>query len=319
MRMVVMGGGTGTIPVLCGLKKFTKDLTAIVTMADSGGHSGFLRDELGVLPPGDVRNCIISLADEKKKALLRALLDYQIHYPRNNFKENVGNLILTALADIAGGFPKGVVQLAQLLEIEGAVLPVTTDNTHLVAKLENGQIIYREKNIDKPHARDGRLKIEKVWLAPKAKINPVVKNAILQAEIIVLGPGDLFTSIILNLLVKGVSETIQKSKAKKIYIVNLMTKFGETHNFKAIDFVCQIEKYLGKNILDHVLVNNRKFPPKLLKTYAKEKSYPVLYDKNDFINSKYKIYLGDLAQAGNLIRHSAEKLAKVIMYLGLTP
>ena len=102
MRIVVMGGGTGTIPVLCGLKKFTKDLTAIVTMADSGGHSGFLRDELGVLPPGDVRNCIISLADEKKKALLRALLDYQIHYPRNNFKENVGNLILTALADIAG-------------------------------------------------------------------------------------------------------------------------------------------------------------------------------------------------------------------------
>jgi uncharacterized cofD-like protein len=203
-----------------------------------------------------------------------------------------------------------------------------------VAKLENGQIIYREKNIDKPHARDGRLKIEKVWLAPKAKINPAVKKAILQAEIIVLGPGDLFTSIIPNLLVKGVPEAIKKSKGKKIYAVNLMTKFGETHDFKAIDFVSQIEKYLGKNVLDHVLVNNRKFSLKLLKTYAKEKSYPVLYDKNDFPllrqaclparqgyggQGRYKIYLGDLAQAGNLIRHSAEKLAKVIMYLGLAP
>lgn len=332
MRIVVIGGGTGTIPVLTGLKKFTKDLSAIVTMADSGGHSGFLRDELGVLPPGDVRNCIISLADEKKKAILRKLLDYRLSYPTNGFQENVGNVILTALSDISGGFPQGVVQLSKLLEIEGAVLPVTTDNTHLVAKLENGKIIYREKNIDQPIRRDGRLKIEKVWLSPKAKVNLEAKKAILNAEIIVLGPGDLFTSLIPNLLVKDVPQMIRKSNAKKIYVVNLMTKFGETHNFKAIDFVNQIEKYLGKNVLNYVLVNKRKFSPKLLKLYAKEKSYPVIFNKKDFQGKKYQIYLGDLAQAGlpantspealqagNLIRHSAEKLAKVIMYLGLAP
>jgi len=320
MNIVIIGGGTGTIPVITGLKKFTQNISVIVTMADSGGHSGYLRDQLGILPPGDVRNCIVSLADEKKKSLLRKLLDHRIHYPKNGFEENVGNLMLTALADIYGSFPKAVVKLSELLEINGKVIPVTTDSTHLIAKLENGRKIYREKNIDTPVFRDGKMKIQKVWLKPIAKINPQAEKAIMSAEIIVLGPGDLFTSIIPNLLVKGVSQAIRQSKAKKIYCVNLMTKFGETHNYKAIDFIDQIENYLNKKVLNYVIINSRTFSNGLLQKYAGQKSFPVLYLQNDFKNRKYFDYSVDVAKtSGNYIRHDADKLARAIMFLALSP
>jgi uncharacterized cofD-like protein len=259
------------------------------------------------------------LADEKKKSLLRKLLDHRIHYPKNGFEENVGNLMLTALTDIYGSFPKAVVKLSELLEINGKVIPVTTDNTHLIAELENGRKIYREKNINQPIFRDGKMKIQKVWLKPIAKINPQAQKAILSAEIIVLGPGDLFTSIIPNLLVTGVNQAIRESKAKKIYCVNLMTKFGETHNFKAIDFIDQIEKYLGYNVLKFAIINNHKFSNGLLQKYAEQKSFPVMYRSQDFKNKKYFDYSVDVAKtSGNFIRHDANKLAKAIMFLALS-
>jgi uncharacterized cofD-like protein len=200
------------------------------------------------------------------------------------------------------------------------VIPVTTSNTHLIAQLENGRKIYREKNINQPFFRDGKIKIQKVWLKPNAKINLGAKKAIESAEIIILGPGDLFTSIIPNLLVKGVSQAIRKSKARKIYCVNLMTKFGETHNFKAIDFINQIEEYLGKDTLNYVIINSQQFSKNLLEKYEKSKSFPVIYRATDFKNKKYFDYFVDVAKtSGNFIRHDADKLARAIMFLALSP
>mgnify|MGYP000285870176 CR=1 FL=1 len=289
-------------------------------MADNGGHSGFLRDELGVLPPGDVRNCLVALADEKKQKILRELLNFRIHYKKSGLKENVGNIILTALSQIYNDFAKAVNILEELLEIKGRVIPVTLEKTHLVAKLENGEVVFGENNIDTPKNREKPLKIKKVWLKPTAQANPQAIKAILEAEGIILGPGDLYTSIIPNLIVKGIKNAIAKSKAKVIYIVNLMTKAGETDNFKAIDFVKVIEKFLPPKRLNAVIINTSRFPKKILALYQKQKSVPVKFDQTDFIGSYYSVYSANVASwRANLIRHHPDKLARLILSIILTP
>jgi len=309
-NIVVIGGGTGSYTVLRGLKKYPDlNITAIVSMADDGGSTGKLRDEYGVLPPGDVRRCIVALSEERE--MMQKLFEYR--FSNGTFNgHSFGNLLLTALQEITGNDENAILEASKLLNIRGSVLPVTLDDTRLVAELEDGQLIIGETNIDIPK-HDSDLRIKKVLLSPKAKSNQKSIEAILNADLIILGPGDLFGSVIANLLVEGISEAIQKSSAKKFYVCNLMTKNGETNNFKVTDFVLEIENYLGKNVLDHVIYSGKNFNEELLKSYEEEKAFPVTVDSENFAKLNCIFTGADIATEPVLIRHDSEKLARAIM------
>jgi len=208
----------------------------VVTMADEGGSTGILREEFGILPPGDVRKALIALADADNK-LLSELFNYRFKEGAGLTGHNFGNLMLAALERITGGFSSAVKEAEKILGVKGRVLPSTLTKSRLFAELEDGRVIKGEGNIDIP-GQDGRARIiKKVWLKPKAAINPEARIEILKADAIVIGPGDLYTSLLPNILVEGVPQAIKESKAKKIYVVNFMTKYGETHGFVAGDFV----------------------------------------------------------------------------------
>ncbi|MEK7151333.1 MAG: gluconeogenesis factor YvcK family protein [Patescibacteria group bacterium] len=315
-QIVVIGGGTGTFVVLSALRNYPAHLhlTAIVTMADSGGSTGRLRDQYGVLPPGDVRRALVALSDAPQN--LRNLFNYR--FESGDLKDHsFGNIFLTALEKMTGNFGSAVKEAARVLNINGAVIPVTLNNVNLCAELANGTIVKGETNIDIP-LHDPTIPIKKVWLEPQAQINPEARKAILDADMIIIGPGDLYTSLIPNLLVKGVSESIKRSTAKKVYICNLMTKHGETQGFKGHDFVDTLEKYLGKKILDYVIFNNKRPPENILKRYAQENSYLIDIGEIDSKqkNKKMKYILADVLEGGKFIRHSpTKKLAKILLSL----
>lgn len=312
-KIVVIGGGTGIYSVLSGLKDYPVKLTAIISMADDGGSTGVLREEFGVLPPGDIRRALVALSSSQE--LLCRLFNYR--FEKGNLKDhNFGNIFITALCKIfKDDFEKAIQATSEILDIKGKVIPVTLDKARLCARLEDGKIIVGETNIDIPK-HNGKLKIEKVYLKPVCKINKNAKDAILKADFIVIGPGDVYTSIIPNLLVKGMSGAIKASKAKKIYICNLMTKFGETNNFRGEDFIEEIEKYLGKDILDYVVFNNNNnFSGDFLKKYRKRKAYPVKYKKQRLKKRKFKIIEKNFVRAGDFIRHDSKKVAKIIYSL----
>lgn len=293
--------------VLSALKEYSLDLTAVVSMADDGGSTGILRDQYGVLPPGDVRRALVALSTESET--LRELFNYRFENG-GLAGHSFGNIFLSALAKIKGDFASAVLEASRVLNVRGQVLPVTLDNVRLNAVLKGGEIIKGEANIDIPKTKI-RAKIEKVWLSPEAKINTGAKEAILEADMIIIGPGDLYTSLIPNLLVKGVPEAIKRSKAKKVYVCNLMTKFGETHGFKAEDFVGEMEKYLGKNVLDYAVFNSRKPSSSILAKYRREKSEFIEPPK-----PTQKYILADLLDEGPLIRHNPrQKLAKALISL----
>jgi len=317
-KIVVIGGGTGTYTVLTGLRDFPIDLTAIVSMFDSGGSSGRLRDEFGILPPGDVRQALLALSKlPLDKIILRRLLDYRFENGVGLRGHSFGNLLLTALNEITGRTDLAIREAAKILDVEGQVLPVSLDDCHLCARLEDGTIIKGETNIDIRRVRP-ELKILDVFLDPPAKIFSGAKKAILEADLVILGPGDLYTSTIPNLLVEGVTKALARSKAKIFYICNLMTKHGETDNFAVSDFVKEIRRYLGpaaKN-LTKVLVNSReKIPPALARRYRQEKAFPVRLDKENWQKLGVKIVALPLAAAGQLLRHDPKKLAKAIFNL----
>jgi len=317
-RVVVIGGGTGTYTVLTGLRDFPVDLTAVVSMFDSGGSSGRLRDEFGILPPGDIRQALLALSELRvDQLILRQLLDYRFENGIGLKGHSFGNLLLTALTKITGRIDLAVEQAAKILDVRGQVLPVSLDNCHLCARLEDGTIIKGETNIDIRRVRP-ELKILDVFLDPPAKIFSGARKAILEADLIILGPGDLYTSTIPNLLVDGVSRAIVKSKASVFYICNLMTKYGETQNFAVSDFVKEIQRYLGvaAKKLKKVLVNNYwRAPKSLLTRYYQEKSFPVKYDAKNCQGLGVEIVLLPLASTGQLLRHNPEKLAKAILNL----
>ena len=310
-KVVTIGGGTGTFVVLSGLKNYPVKISAIVSMADDGGSTGILREEFGMLPPGDIRRALVALSQQTP--LLAKLFSYRFF--RGSFKgHSFGNLLLTVLTKLKGGFEKAVEEAGKILHIKGEVIPVTLDNAKLYAQLEDGEVIKGETNIDIPK-HNGKLRIEKVWLKPLCRANPKAISAIKIADLIILGPGDLYTSTIPNLLVKGMPEAIRKSRAKRIFVCNLMTKFGETTGFMAEDFVSALESYLGKNVLNYVLLNNRKPSSLRLKKYAKEKAELVRYKKEDFQGKNYKVIEGDFLREKGFIRHSSQKLAKILTKL----
>lgn len=314
-KIVCIGGGTGTYQVLLGLRKYPLDLTAVVTMSDSGGSSGRLRRDLGVLPPGDVRRALVALSGFRlRKNTMRELFEFRF----NNGElagHSLGNLLLVALTQITGREDLAISEAAKILELSGQVLPVTINETDLIAHLEDGTIIRGETNIDFREIKP-EIPLKEVYLSPKAKVFPRAKKAILGADLIILGPGDLYTSIIPNLLVGGVCQAIARSKAKVVYICNLMTKRGETDGFAASDFIREIRKYLGKagDRLSVVMVNTKlRLPTSVAKWYKKHKAEPVKLDKKKI--KGLKIIIGSFATSGKFIRHDPQKIAKVIMRL----
>jgi len=307
-KAVVIGGGTGVFVVLSALKKSPLHLSAIISMADSGGSSGVLREEFGILPPGDVRRALIALSHSDNK-LLAKLFNYRFNESYFLDGHSFGNLFLTALERITGDFQKAVLEAGKILNISGEVIPVTLQNCHLVAQLKNGQIIYSESAIDRRKEKKP-IKIEKIWLQPQPRINLLARKVISAADFIIIGPGDLYTSIIPNFLVKGVKEAIKKSKAKKIFIINIMTKKGETDNFRASDFVFILEKYLGRNILDYILVNDGHPDQRRLKKYKEEGAQFVKPDTNKL--KKYSIIKKNFLRKKGLLRHDIKKLKEIL-------
>ncbi|MGI6103633.1 MAG: gluconeogenesis factor YvcK family protein [Patescibacteria group bacterium] len=307
-RVVAIGGGTGLYTLLRGLRQYDIDLSAVVTMMDDGGSTGVLRDEFGVLPPGDVRRCIVALSESPE--LMKKLFQYR--FDRGALSgHSFGNLFITALREITGSDDAAIAEAAHLLHVRGRVLPVTLESRRLRATLENGQVIEGETNIDLPQ-HDGRLRIRELALNAPASANPKVLDALGSADLIVLGPGDLYGSIIANLLVTGVRSAIQHSRARVVYVVNLMTKYGETHGFRLHDFVLTMEQYLGEGVIDYVVFSDSRIPPAVRASYASTGAEPVRVDRRELRQFGVQFVRAPLASRGDVMRHDSRKLARVL-------
>lgn len=308
-KIVVIGGGTGVFTALSGLRRYFTHLTAIVTMADDGGSTGVLREEFGILPPGDVRRALVALSG-RDNAMLAKLFNYRFAEGKGLRGHSFGNLMLTALERVTGSFTAAIEEAGKMLGIEGRVLPVTLAKTRLHAELENGKVIDGEANIDVP-THDGHLKIARVWLKPKAHITPEARAAIMEADAVLIGPGDLYTSVIPNLLVQGVPEALRRSRAKKIYVVNLMTKFGETNGFDVSDFTRVLEQYLGRGVLHVVLANSNMPALARLAPYMREGA-ELVHVNSGRVPKGVRLVRADLLRARGFLRHDSDKLARVV-------
>ncbi|KKP91767.1 MAG: hypothetical protein UR98_C0040G0029 [Parcubacteria group bacterium GW2011_GWA1_36_12] len=310
-KVVVVGGGTGTYTILRGLKKYPLDLTAVVSMADDGGSTGILRDEYGILPPGDVRRCLVALSESSE--IMKKLFEYR--FSKGSMQgHSFGNLFLTAIQEVVGDYNESLKETSKLLNVRGKVVPVTLDKVRLCAELENGQNIIGETNIDVPR-HDPSLKIKKVYLKPQAMINRDAYDAIVSADKIIIGPGDLYTSVIPNLIVKGFAEALKQSSAKKIYVCNLMTKHGETNGFSVTDFVSAINSYVDGLDLDYVVYHDGLFDGESLARYALENASPVFADVQNFASFKSKFISGNFTHSSDLIRHDSDAIASCIVQL----
>lgn len=310
-KIAAFGGGTGLSSMLRAAKKITSNVTAIVTVADNGGNSGVLRKELGVLPPGDIRNCVIALSETE--VMMDELLNYR-------FKEGtlsgycMGNLFLVAMSDMHGGFLQGIQSASDVLAVTGQVLPVTCDNVHLIAQMDDGEIIEGENLVGTAQREHGGY-IKKVYLSPeKCTALPQALEAIENADIITFGPGSLYTSILPNLLVEGVVDKIKESRAVKIYISNLMTQSGETENYDVYSHIKAIEDHVGEQIFDYVLVNDEvKISDELLDRYKLEFAEPVKLGDCRLSKNQYTIIKKNLmGNIDNKVRHSTNQLANAI-------
>ncbi len=316
LKVVAIGGGTGLPIILEAMKNHTDNITAIVTVTDTGRSSGLLRKELNILPPGDIRNCLISLSNSEK--LLCDLFKYRFKSGKLN-GHNFGNLFIAALTKITGSFEKAIKETSKILELKGKVLPSTLDDAHICAELEDGRIVVGEVNI----LKTDKAPIKKVYLdAESVKPLPEAINAIKEADIIIFGPGSLFTSIITNLLIKDLARAVRKSKAKKIYICNIATQPGQTDNFKASDHVRRIIQYLGPNVLDLVILNNKMPKKDILLRYEKEGSFLVENDIDEIEKLGPRVLVDsliyddkrdDVWNRQDYLRHHPDKLARVVL------
>jgi len=312
-RVVVIGGGTGNFAVLSGLKHYPLDLSAIVSMADDGGSTGILRDELGVLPPGDVRQCLVALSNSS--SLMRSLVNYRFENGGLG-GHSFGNLLLSALEKVTGSFEKAVEEMGRILFIKGKVIPVTTHQVRLKMILNTGKFLDGEKEIYLSKEIDQGYK--KIYLEPYPEANPHAIDEIAKADYIILGPGGLHTSLIPNLLVEGISQALLDSKAKKIFVGNLMNRRGQTTGYKTSHYLNEITQFLGEDIFDHILVNVQSPPEELLDVYAEEGTL-VENDLDDerVITAFLLGTVGEGVKADllkrNLIRHDPDKLAEELM------
>ncbi len=314
IKVVAIGGGTGLSIFLRGLKKVTPNITAVVTVSDDGGGSGVLREDLGMLPPGDIRSCILALSNKEK--ILQELFQYRFHAGRLK-NQNFGNLMIAAMVGISDSFEEAVKKISDIFAITGKVLPVTIEDTQLIATLKDGSQIIGESNI--PHnVVKKKTSIESLRMLPEnIKAFPEVLEEIKCADIIIIGPGSLYTSLIPNLLVEGLKEQIRDSKGKVVYIANLMTQLGETDNMGLKEHVKIVEKYLGEGIIDMIYANNALIDDKILSKYAIEDAYPILINDSDIAYFDKKgiiLKSGDYTNVKHgYLRHNAYKLASDIV------
>lgn len=306
-KIVAVGGGTGLSMLLKGIKKITNNITAVVTVGDDGGSSGRLREELGVLPPGDIRNCIAALADDED--LVTKLFQYRFKSGEGLEGHSFGNLFLTALCSITGNMVSAIKASSNVLSIRGRVLPSTLDDMRLGAEYEDGSIVRGESDIPEAHKKIKRLFIEPA----DCKALSTVIDAIKEADLIILGPGSLYTSVIPNLLVKEISEEIIKSSAKKIYVCNIMTQPGESDNYTVSDHINALYKHAGSDkLIDAVLVNN-SLPENMSEKYAQCGQLPVVLDKQNISVDVVEKKLIEENKDG-LVRHSSYRVARAVYY-----
>jgi uncharacterized cofD-like protein len=316
LRVVAMGGGTGLSTLLRGLKHFANlqaetqvDITAIVTVTDDGGSSGRLRRDFDVLPPGDIRNCMVALSEDA--GLMSRLFQYRFKEGRGLRGHSFGNLFLTALTDITGDFHDAVRNSCEVLAIRGQIFPSTMSNCQLEAELEDGSIVSGETRISR-----SRRRIIRIQLNPRrCRPVPEALDAIAMADLITLGPGSLFTSVIPNLLVSGIPAAIQRSAAVKAYFVNLMWQPGETSDFRASDHVRSILRHAAKLKLDYAILNSRPIRPALRARYARQEAKPVENDADAIRKLGIEIVLCDLLEENEKVRHSPAIIAGIALGL----
>lgn len=305
-RVVVIGGGTGLSTLLRGLKQFTSNITAVVTVADDGGSSGKLRGELGMPPPGDIRNCLVALADTE--SLLEDLFQYRFHGGDGLGGHSFGNLFLAAMTQMLG-FEKAVRESGKVLAIRGKVLPVTAGNVQLKATCTDGKVIWGESNIGRAGTVIQRLEL----IPPDTQALAEVLADIAAADAIVVGPGSLYTSLLPNLLVGGVADAIHSSSALKFYVCNIMTQEVETRAYSAADHLEAISQHIGSEIFDYIVVNNQPIAPDMLQRYVQEGAEPVLVDWERLRGSKARILAANLLAPGPVARHNPTALARCLL------
>lgn len=306
-RIVIIGGGTGLSVLLRGLKKFPVDITAIVTVADDGGSSGRLRDDLQIPPPGDVRNVLAALSEVEP--LVEEMFQHRFKTKNELSGHSLGNLILAAMTSITGNFVHAIQEMSKVLNVHGKVLPAANQGVVLHAELEDGTIVSGESKI--PFS--GK-KIKKVFLTPE-KIDPLPESlqAINQADLIIIGPGSLYTSILPNLLVPELGNAVCTAKAKKVYICNLMTQAGETLDYTASDHVKAIYDHMNKQFIDTILVNNKPIPLEIQQLYQREFASPVDYDVQNLLDMGMELLQDEFVSLqDNVIRHDTNKVAQII-------
>ncbi len=325
-NITVIGGGSGTFNVLYGLKTFhtdteneTKNLAAIIAMTDSGGTTGEIRDKYGVLPPGDIRRAVAALAQDT--GFVRDLFEYKFKGESGVIGGNkIGNILLTALGEIKGSFEAWLDAACRMFEVKGKVLPVTLDDVHLGVRMDDGTEVIGEKNIDvsdkndyAQHNLDQNVK-DAFLVGWEWTLNPRAREALLESDVIVIGPGDFYTSIVPALLSKGIRKAFQDSQAKIVYVANIMTKKWETTHYELPDFIENIERYSG-DILDYVLVNSGEISQELVDKYKQEEwKKPVkLKAEQDYISRRFKIIEEDFVNESDVVRHDPIKLARVLI------
>lgn len=309
-KIVVIGGGTGLSTLLQGIKEFTSNITAVVTVADDGGSSGRLRSQFDLLPPGDIRNCLVALADAEP--LMRDLFQYRFEGNTEFAGHSFGNLFILAMSKVTkGDFEKAVKESSKILAIRGRVIPSTLKKVALVAEYENGTTAVGETKISQGKSQIKNIKLEPCDSLPTQE----AVEAIRQAEVIILGPGSLYTSVIPNLLIEGIKEVVVKSRAIKIYVCNVMTQPGETDNYSARDHLNTIIKHTHSDIVNYCIVNTAKPPEDLLLRYKEENAFPVEADVSAIKNMGIKVIQSNLISAKDYVRHDPQKLARVIMGL----
>ncbi len=307
-KIVAMGGGTGLSVLLSGLKQYTSNITAIVTVADDGGSSGRLRQEFDILPPGDIRNCLVALADAP--TLMRDLFQFRFGKNSELSGHSFGNLFITVMTRLTGDFEKAIKETSKVLALRGQVIPSTLNNVVLVAEHKDGTTTVGENNIPKVNRP-----ISKVSLKPEdPQATPDAIKAIKEAHVIILGPGSLYTSIIPNLLVKEIVDSIASSGATKVYVCNVMTQPGETDGYSASDHIRVLAVHSHPRILDYCIVNTGEIPQDILKRYAEQNSYLVINDRKKIDNMGYRVIEDDFAVIEDgVVRHDPVKLASIIL------
>ncbi|MGI6587244.1 MAG: gluconeogenesis factor YvcK family protein [Peptococcia bacterium] len=308
-RLVAIGGGTGLSVLLRGLKEYTSNITAIVSVADDGGSSGRLRGQLGVLPPGDLRDCLVALADTE--SAMESLFNYRFTVGEELAGHSLGNLLLVAMADLTGSFETALREAGKVLAIRGKVVPATYTDLRLGAELEDGTLLMGQSFITRTEKR-----IKKVFLEPAVcKPTPEALSAIREAEVIILGPGSLYTSVIPNLLIPGMVEEIKKASGLKIYVCNVMTQVGETKNYTAGDHLEALYNHSVEGLVDYMIVNDKKVPSAAMTKYILEGAKIVEIDREKIATMPVRLIQASLLQENDYIRHDSLKLASLILTL----